>query len=159
MVKGDLVTKVVYISAEGLERIKNELREVEQVKLPDIAVKIAEAKDLGDLSENAEYHEAKGQQSFLFGKAQELRYKIKNARVIDKNCNTDIVSVGCTVDVESSGEKMTFELVGSDEADPIAGKISVESPIGSALIGSKPGDKVAAPTPAGESEYKIVKIM
>ncbi|OGD62797.1 hypothetical protein A2215_02095 [Candidatus Berkelbacteria bacterium RIFOXYA2_FULL_43_10] len=153
------MTKEVYISAEGLERIKAELREVEQVKLPDIAVKIAEAKDLGDLSENAEYHEAKEQQSFLFGKAQELRYKIKNARVIDKNCSTEIVSVGCTVDVESGGEKMTFELVGSDEADPIAGKISLESPIGSALVGSKPGEVVSVSTPAGESEYKIVKIM
>ena len=153
------MTKEVYISAEGLERIKAELREVEQVKLPDIAVKIAEAKDLGDLSENAEYHEAKEQQSFLFGKAQELRYKIKNARVIDKNCSTEIVSVGCTVDVESGGEKMTFELVGSDEADPIAGKISLESPIGSALVGSKPGEVVSVSPPAGESEYKIVKIM
>jgi transcription elongation factor GreA len=152
------MTKEVYISAEGLERLKSELREVEQVKLPEIAKKIAEAKDLGDLSENAEYHEAKEQQSFLFGKAQELQYKIKNARVIDKSYKADVVAVGCSVEVENAGEKMTFELVGSDEADPANGKISIGSPIGSALVGSKAGDKVCVSTPAGESEYKIISI-
>lgn len=148
----------VYISAEGLEKIKAELKKIEEVDMKDIAKRIAEAKDLGDLSENAEYHEAKRLQSFMHGKAKNIKYKIKNAKIIEKGQSCDDVTVGCTVDVDANGEKMSFEIVGSEEADPVNGKISSDSPIGSALLGKKLGESVQVTTPAGDSEYKIAKI-
>lgn len=151
--------KEVYISREGLEKIKAELAEIEGVKLKEIAKKIAEAKDLGDLSENAEYHEAKQTQAFLFGKAQELKYKIKHAKIIE-HCKgaADEVKVGCTVKLKDGAGEIEYSLVGSDEADPLAGKISIESPIGASLIGHKVGEKVEVKTPAGSQSYTIVSI-
>jgi len=150
--------KDVYISAEGLEKLKAELKQIEEVDMKEIAKRIAEAKDLGDLSENAEYHEAKRLQSFMHGRANDLKYKIKNAKIIEKDANCGAVTVGCTIDVDAAGEKMSFEIVGSEEADPINGKISSDSPIGSTLLGKKSGESVKVTTPAGKSEYKIVKI-
>lgn len=149
--------KEVLVSKEGLENLKGQLKQLEEVELKDIARKIAEAKDMGDLSENAEYHEAKQQQAFLFGKAQTLKYKIKNAKVIEK-CGNGQVLAGSSVDVVADGQKMTFDIVGSEEADPTEGKISVESPIGSALLGKKSGEKVKVKTPAGETEYVVGSI-
>ena len=113
---------------------------------------------MGDLSENAEYHEAKNEQSYLMSKEVELEQKIKNAQIISKECKTDNVQVGCTVEIEDDGEKMSYQIVGSDEADPTAGRISVDSPIGSALVGHKKGDTVAVKTPAGVSNCKVVGI-
>jgi len=150
--------KKVYISREGLEKLKVELAELEGVKLRENAKRIAEAKDLGDLSENAEYHEAKRVQSFLAGKAKDLKYKIKYAEIIEENYNKDEVTVGCTVEVADGEEIDTYKIVGSDEADPLTGSISAGSPIGSALLGSKQGDKVVVKTPGGEIEYTIGKI-
>lgn len=151
--------KEVYISSVGLEKIKAELSEIENVKLKEIAYKIAEAKDLGDLSENAEYHEAKQTQAFLFGKAQELKYKIKHAKIIE-NCKGGAgeVRVGCTVKLEDSTGVIEYSLVGSDEADPLSGKISIESPTGAALIGHKVGDTIEVKTPTGTQKYKILSI-
>lgn len=151
--------KEVYISGEGLEKIKADLAEIEGVKLKEIAVKIAEAKDMGDLSENAEYHEAKQTQAFLYGKAQELKYKIKHAKIIHNNCVVgDAIAVGCTVVLKSGNNEMKYQLVGSDEADPLDGKISIESPIGASLLGHKIGDTVEVSTPAGMQKYEIVGI-
>lgn len=151
--------KEVLISREGYERWKVELAEIEGVKLKNIAEKIAEAKDMGDLSENAEYHEAKEQQAFLYGKAQALKYKIKNARMIEECGKTaGSVSVGSSVTVNDGKEDWTISLVGSDESDPANNKISVDSPIGQAVLGAKVGDLAIAETPAGEMKYKILKI-
>ena len=150
--------KKIYITPEGFERLKTELAELEGVKLKENAKRIAEAKDLGDLSENAEYHEAKRVQSFLAGKAKDIKYKIKYAEIIKDSQNSDNVVVGCTVEVSSEGEKETYKIVGSDEADPLKGSISANSPIGKALLGSKKGDKVVVKTPSGELEYEILKI-
>lgn len=151
--------KVTHISQEGLDKLKAELAEIEGIKLKEIAKKIAEAKDLGDLSENAEYHEAKQTQAFLYGKAQEIKQKIRNAKIIDsKNCNKDTIGVGCTVVLENGKDEVEYTLVGSDEADPLSGKISIESPIGSSLLDHKVGDKVGVKTPSGEILYLIVKI-
>lgn len=151
--------KAVYISKEGLENLKKELAEIEGIKLKNIAQKIAEAKDLGDLSENAEYHEAKQTQAFLYGKAKELKYKILHAKIIDtKNCDKSAIEVGCKVKLKSQQNVVEYLLVGSDEADPLSGKISIESPIGSSLLGHKVGECVEVSTPAGIINYTIEEI-
>lgn len=146
------------LTAEGLEKMKKELEEIKNIKLKEVAKKIKDAKDLGDLSENAEYHEAKNEQAFLNGKAQDLESRIKNAQLIEKRSDKDVVSAGCTVDIENDGEKMTFEIVGSAESDPMNGRISIDSPTGAALFGHKTGEIVAVTTPGGETSYKILKI-
>lgn len=150
--------KEIYISREGLEKLKEELSLIEGIKLKAIAKKIAEAKDLGDLAENSEYHEAKQEQAFLAGRAQDLRYKVKHARIIS-NLNTGgVIAVGSKVKIAVAGMEKEFALVGGDESDPANGKISIDSPIGSALIGHKIGEKVMVKTPAGESEYSILEV-
>ncbi len=151
--------KIVYISKDGLKKLKDELALIESEKLKEIAKKIGEAKDLGDLSENAEYHEAKQQQAFLYGKAQELKYKIKHAKIIDNStCDKKSVEIGCTVVLKDGDSELEYSLVGSDEADPMNGKISIESPIGCSLLDHQVGDSVVVKTPAGEIKYSIVKI-
>lgn len=145
------------ITSEGLEKLKQELSDI-KIKLKEVAVRIKDAKDLGDLSENAEYHEAKNEQAFLYGKELALEEKIRNAQVIAGNSCSETVDAGCTVNVENEGEKMTFKIVGSTESDPTNGLISIDSPIGSALSGHKKGDRVSVKTPAGETEYKILNI-
>lgn len=147
-----------FISKEGLEKLKTELDDIKNVRLKEIAVRIKDAKDLGDLSENAEYHEAKNEQAFLYGKALEIEKKIKNAQIIPDNKDISTVCAGCKVEVKNDSEIMSFEMVGSDESDPLKGRISVDSPIGSALFGHKAGEEVLVLTPAGESKYKILKI-
>lgn len=144
------------MTAEGLEKLKVQLAEIKE-KLKEVAVRIKEAKDLGDLSENAEYHEAKNEQAFLYGKAVELEEKIKTSVVADRG-RTGFISVGSTVTLENNGEQMVYQVVGSGEADPFNGRISIDSPIGSAISGHRQGDEVVATTPAGQVEYKIVKL-
>lgn len=147
-----------YITKEGLEKLKEQLAEV-KLKLKEVTFKIKEAREFGDLSENAEYHEAKNEQAFLAGREQELEYKIKNAQVIEnKDCDKTVVVVGCTVEIMDDGEKVTYQIVGSEEADPLNGRISADSPIGRALIGKKNGDTVEVTTPAGVSMLKIKEI-
>lgn len=145
-----------YMTAIGLEKLKTHLAEIKE-QLKDVAIKIKEAKDLGDLSENAEYHEAKNHQAFLYGKEQELQEKIKNAQVVVAKHGED-VTVGCIVEVESDGDIDNFTIVGTDESDPAKGLISVDSPIGSALVGHKKGDKVKVSTPGGATEFKILNV-
>lgn len=146
-----------YITAEGLEKLKKQLIEIKP-KLKEVSLKIKEAREMGDLSENAEYHEAKNEQAFLMGKEQEIEQKIKNAQIIKNNCTSEVIQVGCSVKITDDGEEMKYQLVGSDEADPISGRISIDSPIGSALIGHKKGDQVEVKTPAGISKIKIITI-
>ena len=146
------------ITSEGLERLKKELQEIKEIKLKEVAVRIKDAKDLGDLSENAEYHEAKNEQAFLYGKALEIEGKIKNAKIIEKCGTSDSVEAGCSVVVANDGDEMKFEIVGSDESDPANGRISIDSPIGTALSGRKKGEEVSVSTPGGETKYKILSI-
>lgn len=146
------------LTQEGLDKIKAELKEIKDIKLKEVAKRIKEAKDLGDLSENAEYHEAKNEQAFLYGKTLELEEIIRNAKIIEKCNKCDMVEAGAIIEVENEGDNMTFEIVGSAESDPLKGKISIDSPLGSALSGHKKGDKVKVKTPAGETEYKILKV-
>lgn len=147
-----------YITQEGLEKLKAELVEIKS-KLKEAAEKIKEAREMGDLSENAEYHEAKNEQSFLMGKEIELRQKIKNAQIIEKKCDVGgVVDVGCSVMIDEDGDKTKYEIVGSDESDPMQGRISIDSPIGSALIGHKKGDTIKVKTPSGILMRKIISV-
>ena len=148
------------LTEEGLEKLKKELSEIKDFKLKEAAKRIKEAKDLGDLSENAEYHEAKNEQAFLYSKALEIENKILNAEIIKKGVCHGVVLAGCKVVVENeSGEKKNFEIVGSEESDPVNGRISISSPIGSALSGHKRGDNVIVKTPRGEIKFTIIEIV
>lgn len=146
-----------YVTEEGYNKLKEQLEEI-RIKLKDVSVKIKEAKDMGDLSENAEYHEAKNEQAFLMGKEMELEQKIKNAQIIKKSGKSDVVTVGSVVEIEDDGDKLKYEIVGSDESDPLSGRISLDSPIGAALIGHKKGDVVEYKTPVGKATCKILNI-
>lgn len=153
------MSQVQYVSAEGLERLKQELRELKTVKRREAAGRIEVAKALGDLAENAEYHEAKDALALLENRIYEIELITKDAQVIeDQAGKKGVVQVGSTVMVEVRGTNKTFSIVGSNEADPAAGKISNESPIGLALLGAKVGETVDVHTPAGTIEYRIVQI-
>jgi len=124
----------------------------------EIAKSLEEAKGQGDLSENAEYAEAKENQGFNEGRIMELEQMIKEAVVISKTHKDDKVNVGAVVKAKSGGEAFVFNIVGSEEADPASGKISNESPLGKAFLGHKKGDEVEVETPRGKVKYKIVGI-
>ncbi|MEM7611916.1 MAG: transcription elongation factor GreA [Pseudomonadota bacterium] len=152
----------VPLTAHGAEQLKAELKQLKSVDRPRIIQAIAEAREHGDLKENAEYHAAKEQQSFAEGRIQEIEGKLSNAQIIDVttlNANGKVV-FGATVELLdlSSDEETTYQIVGEDEADIKAGKISVSSPIARALIGKKEGDDVVVVAPAGEREYEIVEV-
>lgn len=147
----------VYVSAEGLEALKAEYQTLKRETIPDIAQKIDDAKQNGDLSENAEYQDAKEQMAFAQGKLRELENKISNASIIT-NQGGDSVGIGSTITVEAGGAEKTYQIVGSTEADPLNGKISNESPIGSAFLGHKVGDAVDVEKPAGVTTYTIKSI-
>ncbi|PWB38953.1 MAG: transcription elongation factor GreA [Parcubacteria group bacterium] len=146
------------LTPDGLERLQKELDELKNIKRPAMANRIKIAREFGDLSENAEYHEAKEEQSFIEGRIIELEQLLKTARVVKTSQNKDVVSVGCRVMVEKDGQTLDFFIVGSTEADPINRKISLESPLGQALLDHKVGDEVEVNLPASKVKYKIVGI-
>ena len=150
--------KPTYVSREGLERLRSELDEMIAVRRPEVAARISEAKEHGDLSENAEYEEAKNEQAFVEGRIAELEHKIKNAVIIDEERSTDHVSIGATVEVDSEDGPISFTIVGSTEARPADGRISNESPVGRALLGKKVGEKVVVKVPAGDVVYTVRSI-
>ncbi|HEU0050836.1 MAG TPA: transcription elongation factor GreA [Patescibacteria group bacterium] len=148
-----------YLTAEGLEKLKAELQDLKTVKRKDVAARIEAAKALGDLSENAEYHEAKDEMANIERRIFEIEDLLHNVAVIeDERGDEGLVHVGSTIEVLVHGKPKTFMIVGSNEADPAAGKISNESPIGSALLGAKVGDTIDVKTPAGMTSYEIVSI-
>lgn len=146
---------------EGLKKLEDELQELKVVKRKEVADKIREAREQGDLSENAEYDAAKDEQRDIEARIEELEKILKNAEVVvDDEVDADKVSVGCTVkvfDLEFD-EEMEFKIVGSTEANSLQNKISNESPVGAALIGKKAGAVVTVETQAGTMEYKIISI-
>jgi transcription elongation factor GreA len=150
--------KPTYLSRDGLEKLRAELDEMVTVKRPEVADRIHDAKEHGDLSENAEYEDAKNEQAFVEGRIQTLEAMIKNATIIDENTSTDHVQIGSTVKVTGEDGPETFLIVGSAEAKPAQGRISNESPVGRALLGRKKGEKVVVKVPAGDFSYTIVEI-
>ncbi len=148
-----------YFSKEGLERLKKEYDERLNTLRPEIAIRIKEAKEQGDLSENAEFDAAKEAQSFNEGRIEELKNLIENAQIIDSSSVKGVVGVGSTIKIESGkSQTATYSIVGASESDPSAGFISNESPLGKAFLGKKKGDLVVVSTPRGEVEYKILEI-
>lgn len=149
-----------YLTAEGATRLKQELAELKGPQRESLAFRLRDAIQMGDLSENADYHKAKEDQAFLEGRIQELEYILGNAEIIEENqTRRDIVFVDAKVTVqEDDYEPEVFHIVGAKEADPRKGKISHESPFGKALMDHKVGDVVDAETPGGKVRLKILKI-
>ena len=150
--------KPAYISRDGLEKLRQELDELVNVRRAEIATRIAEAKEHGDITENAEYEDAKNEQAFIEGRIQALSALIKNAVLIDETTSKTHVQIGSTVELEGDDGKESYTIVGSAEASPGQGRISNESPVGRALLGKKKGDKVTISVPAGDMHYKVVSV-
>jgi transcription elongation factor GreA len=152
------MTQQTYLTPEGEARLKAELVELTGPRREELARRLRAAIQMGDLSENADYHKAKEDQAFLEGRIQEIEATLRIAIVVEKK-QSDAVNVGSRVTVQEQGfDPETFDVVGAKEADPRNGKISNESPIGSALMDHKVGDIVEATTPAGKTRLKILKV-
>lgn len=148
-----------YLTPEGHARLKAELEELKGPRREELAQRLRSAIQMGDLSENADYHKAKEDQAFLEGRIQEIEAILRNAVIIEKNNNKEVVSIGCRVTIqEDDFPPETYFLVGPQEADPRNGKISHESPIGRALLDKKVGEIVEADAPGGKIKFKILKI-
>ena len=155
------MAKEYRLSAERFEELKQELTYLKTVREKEVAELIKEARSFGDLSENSEYDEAKNAQGKLYSRIAELEEILSNYTIIsEQEKNMDIVHVGNTVVVEDLefSEEETYQIVGSQEADPMNGRISEESPFGRALLGRKAGDEVVVEAPAGNIRYKITAI-
>jgi transcription elongation factor GreA len=152
----------VPLTVRGAEKLREELNELKTIARPRVINAIAEAREHGDLKENAEYHAAREQQGFIEGRIREIEAKLSNAQIIDVttiNAGGKVV-FGATVDVEDldSGEEHTYQIVGEDEADVRHSLLSVSSPIARALIGKEEGDVVRVETPRGTRELEIVEV-
>ncbi|MDD6039531.1 MAG: transcription elongation factor GreA [bacterium] len=149
------------LTYEGLQKLENELQELKTVKRKEIAQKIKEAREQGDLSENAEYDAAKDEQRDIEARIEEIDAILKNAEVVvEDEVDLDKINVGCKVrilDIEFD-EELEYKIVGSTEANSLKGKISNESPLGRALLGKKVGDEVKVDAPVGELSYKVLEI-
>ncbi len=146
------------ISQEGYDKIKGELNHLTTTKRREIADRIERAKELGDLSENAEYSEAKDAQALNEGRILELMNILKNVTVVENGTSKKEVVMGSRVIVKVNDKEKEYTIVSFNEADPLEGKISNESPLGVAFLGKKKGDKVEVETPKGLVKYKIIKI-
>jgi transcription elongation factor GreA len=146
------------MTAEGAERIRLELAELIEVKRPEVIARIRSAKELGDLKENADYTSAREEQSFLEGRIQALEQRLRDAVIADAPRPGDRADIGSVITLEIDGDPITYTLVGSAEADAAAGRLSVASPVGRALVGSAPGDVVSVSTPRGPVIYTVTKL-
>ena len=144
------------LTQEGLDKLKAEL-EVLKGKRTSITDKIASARELGDLSENAEYHEARDQQGFNEGRILEIETLLKDAKVVDK-VSGSVVGIGSKIKVKSLDRELEYTIVGATEADPVQGRISCESPLGVSFLGKKVGDEVDVEIPTGRIKYKIISL-
>lgn len=152
--------KATLVTKDGYAKLVEELEYLRNTKRKEVADRIKEAISYGDLSENSEYEEAKNEQAFLEGRILELEEKVKNAKIIGEQKAAKSVQLGTTVHLKnlSTKEEEVYTIVGSTEADPFGGKISNESPVGSALLDKQKGEKVEVQVPVGMVEYEIVKL-
>ena len=149
----------VHITPEGLDSVRKELDELVTKQRPNIAAKIKAARELGDLSENFEYHAAKNEQGFIEARIKELDAIVKNHVLIETQKSTGVVAMGSTVRFEEDGEgEEAYRIVGPTEADPKAGRVSYESALGKALLGHRVGDRVEVKTPNGSYRVRIVGV-
>lgn len=154
------MTDQIILTAEGKQKLEEELKELKEVKRPEISAKIEQAKELGDLSENAEYHDAKDQQGMAEARILEIETIFKQAIISENSGSKDKVEIGSSFVVEDeAGKKKELTLVGFNEAEPLAGKISNESPMGQAFMEKKKGDTAEVEAPRGIIKYKIIDII
>lgn len=149
----------VYLSQEKFDALSQELTNLKEEKVPAIAKKIDSAKQMGDLSENAEYHAAREELAWVQSRVKELNYILDNSEIIsgDKPSG-DVVTIGSKIEVEINGDKREYKIVGAQEAEPLARKISNESPLGQAFLGKSKGERVEVRVPSGIQTYKIISI-
>ncbi|MBI5530136.1 MAG: transcription elongation factor GreA [Candidatus Doudnabacteria bacterium] len=152
------MSKKYLLTAEGLQKLQEELKVLINDKRKEVIERIREAAAHGDLSENADYAQAREEQSFIEGRIQEIEDIIKNAEIITTNSHGNTVTIGSTVTVKVGGLEKKYSIVGSNEANPKEGKISNESLVGKAVLGKKAGEKFKVSTPAGEIDYEIVSL-
>ena len=149
--------KPTYLSKDGLEKLRSELDEMVSVKRPEVANRIHDAKEHGDLSENAEYEDAKNEQGMLEGRILVLEKMVRNAVLIEDH-HDGVVAVGSTVTVTDDLGEEVYTIVGPAEVDLASGRISMESPVGKAVMGRRVGDEVTVQTPAGARSLRIAKL-
>lgn len=155
-----MTDRISYLTKEGRDKLQAEYETLVHKRRKEIAARIQEAKELGDLSENAEYQEAKNEQAFNEGRIEELENTLKHMVIIDDNrkSKTELVEVGSFLTAKRHGQDLDLHIVGSNEADPLQGKISNESPLGRALLGRRVGDTISVTTPKGDVAYEIVTL-
>lgn len=150
--------KKIYLTKEGLGELKKEYDELTNSKRPEVLQRVAQARSMGDLSENAEYVAARDDLTFIDGRIDELEELLKQATVISDSHQNHMIKLGSKVSLHGNGKKLDYTVVGEWEADPTEKKISHKSPLGQALIGKRVGDKVEVEAPAGKVAYTIKSI-
>jgi len=152
--------KETLLTPDGLRKLEEELEFLKTVKRKEVAERIKQAKEFGDLAENSEYEDAKNEQAFMEGRILTVEAMLRSAKVIDNHdVRSDVVTVGATVRLEDeAGEELTYTIVGSPEADPLHDRISNESPVGNALLGKRKGQTVTVKAPGGTIRYTIKAI-
>ncbi len=150
--------KKIQITEEGFMRLKEELKNLQEVKLPFAIDKLQKARSMGDLKENNAYHAAREELGELDGRILEIKHVIKHAEIVQTNAKSNQISLGRTIIVDAKGLTRTFQLVGEFEADPMNGKISHTSPIGKTLMGKEEGEEVEIDLPGGKITYRIVSV-
>jgi transcription elongation factor GreA len=156
-----VIDREIILTPEGFQRLKEEVEYLSSVKRDEVAERIRAARDFGDISENSEYDDAKNEQAMLEARIYSLEERLRSAIVIDSDSvTTDAVGVGTKVTLQDMqrGDVVQYAIVGSSEADPSAHKLSNESPVGRAIIGHKPGDKVTVAVPQGSKKFKVLAI-
>jgi transcription elongation factor GreA len=153
------LAKEIVLTQEGYEKLKAEIEDLSTVKRREVAERIKDAREFGDISENSEYDDAKNEQAMLEARISQLEERLREARVIDAaGLPSDVVVLGSTVTIGSPAGEETYQLVGSAEADPDQNRLSNESPIGRAILGRRAGDTVDVTTPGGARQVRIVSI-
>jgi len=153
------MSDTISITQTGFEELKQELHELQTIAMPKVIARIANAREQGDLSENADYHSARDERDILQARINEIEEILQKAKVTVVK-NTGVVSLGSvvTLEVVGKGKKITYQMSGEYESNPAEGKVSIESPVGKALLSKKKGDLVEVTTPAGKITYKILEI-
>ncbi|MGA8014364.1 MAG: transcription elongation factor GreA [Candidatus Dormiibacterota bacterium] len=150
--------KPVLLTKEGLDRLQAELEELTTVRRSEIAERIKYAKDFGDITENAEYEDAKNEQGMLEGRILTLEAMLRNAVIIEQAQDAGVVQVGSTVDVKDEFGNQSFTIVGPAEVDVASGRISMESPVGKALLGRRIGERITVQSPGGARQLQVVAV-
>lgn len=155
-----MAEEVTYLTPDGKEELEQKLKRLQETDRPALAQRLKEAVAMGDLKENADYHDTREKMSLMDGEIQRLEQILRTAEIIENTGSTDEVTLGCTVTIREDGfdDDEVYTIVGAAEANPRDGKISAKSPIGAALLHRRKGDKVKVDTPDGKVKFKIVKI-